>query len=63
METNILKQIFFDEHNHWDNFVKKHGNKIRPSVIKEVKKFRGCGDPRNGFKLFVCCGYQMKHVK
>jgi hypothetical protein len=21
-----------------------------------VKKFRGCGDPRNGFKLFVCEG-------
>jgi hypothetical protein len=56
METNILKQIFFDEHNHWDNFVKKHGNKIRPAVIKEVKKFRGCGDPRNGFKIFVCEG-------
>jgi hypothetical protein len=61
METNILKQIFFDEHNHWDNFVKKHGDKTRPIVIKEVEKFRGCGDPRNGFKLFVCEGCH--HVK
>lgn len=56
MEPNILRQIFFDHHNHWDNFVKKHGKKIRPVVIKEVNKFRGCGDPRNGFKLFVCEG-------
>jgi hypothetical protein len=50
MESNILKRIFFDEN-----------NKIRPVVIKGVKKFRGCGDPLNRFKLFVCegCGGQM----
>lgn len=40
METNILKEIFFDEHAHWDNFVKKHNGEIRPIVIKEVEKFR-----------------------
>lgn len=56
METNILKRIFFDENKHWDAFVQKHAKKIRPSVRKEVEKFRSCGNPKNGFKLFVCEG-------
>jgi hypothetical protein len=56
MDSNILKQILFDEHQHWDAFVKKHKAHIRPNVIKEVEKFRGCGDPRNGFKVLVCEG-------
>ncbi|USG65934.1 transposase zinc-binding domain-containing protein [Brevibacillus ruminantium] len=53
METNVLKQIFID---HWKPFVKKYGKRIRPSVLKEVQKFLNCGDPKNGFKLFVCEG-------
>jgi len=56
METNVLKRIFFDEHGHWDRFVAKHKGRIRPNVIKEVEKFRKCGDLRNGFKLLVCEG-------
>ncbi|MED3816168.1 transposase [Priestia megaterium] len=56
METNILREIFFDESQHWDRFEKKHGRKIRPIVRKEVEKFRNCGNPKNGFKLFVCEG-------
>jgi hypothetical protein len=56
MDANILKQIFFDKHRHWDSFVEKHKEHIRPNVIKEVQKFRGCGDPRNGFKILVCEG-------
>lgn len=56
METNILKRIFFDEHGHWDSFVTKHGKNIREVVLKEVEKLRGCGDPKNGFKLLVCEG-------
>ncbi|MGG1307774.1 transposase, partial [Brevibacillus agri] len=56
METNILREIFFDENQHWDRFEKKHGRKIRPIVRKEVEKFRNCGNPKNGFKLFVCEG-------
>jgi hypothetical protein len=56
MEKNILKQIFFDTHQHWEAFKNKHGAKIRPIVIKEVEKFRDCGDSRKGFKLFVCEG-------
>ncbi len=63
METNILRQIFFDKHQHWEAFKKKHGAKIRPSVIKEVEKFRDCGDIRKGFKLFVCEGcHSVKNV-
>jgi Putative transposase. len=56
METNILKRIFFDEHRHWDNFVSKNKGKLRSNVLKEVEKFRGCGDLKNGFKLLVCEG-------
>jgi hypothetical protein len=63
MEPNILKRIFFDEHNDWDNFVKKHHKNLRPNVIKEVEKFKGCGNPKNGFKLFVCEGcHDVKRV-
>lgn len=51
-----MKQIFFDENQHWEAFRRKHGKKIRPIVIKEVEKFRDCGDMRKGFKLFVCEG-------
>lgn len=56
METNILKNIFFDQHQHWEKFKNKYGKKIRPVVIKEVEKFRDCGDFKKGFKLFVCEG-------
>lgn len=56
MEQNILKRIFFDQHQHWNRFKEKYGTRIRPIVIKEVEKFRGCGNPENGFKLFVCEG-------
>ena len=51
-----MKRIFFDHHDHWEAFKQKHGAKIRPIVIKEVEKFRDCGNPKNGFKLFVCEG-------
>jgi len=56
MEKNILRQIFFDDERHWDKFVEKYGKRIRPIVIKEVEKFRNCGNPKNGFKLLVCEG-------
>lgn len=56
METNILKRIFFDHHRHWESFVKKQGDLIRPVVHKEIEKFRDCGNPKNGFKLLVCDG-------
>ena len=54
MEANVLKKIFFDNHKHWDNFVQKYSDRVRANVIKEVEKFRQCGDPKHGFKLLVC---------
>lgn len=63
VEDNILKQIFFDEYNNWDKFVSKYGNRIRSIVIKEVEKFRKCGEKEAGFTLYACpvCG-EMKVV-
>lgn len=63
METNILKKIFFDRHQHWENLKQKYGDRIRPVVIKEVEKFRDCGDMKKGFKLLVCEGcHDTKHI-
>ncbi|WP_422674094.1 IS91 family transposase [Caldifermentibacillus hisashii] len=62
MEKNILKQILFDEHQHWEAFKKKYGTRIRPIVIKEVEKFRDCGNIKNGFKLLVCEGCHHTHL-
>ena len=60
---NILWQIFFDPRENWQKFVEKFGNRIRPVVLKEVEKFRHCGDPKQGFKLFVCEGCNdVKHL-
>ena len=56
MDSNILRRIFFDDNQNWDVFVKKYGKNIRNVVIKEVEKFRNCGNPKTGFKLFVCEG-------
>jgi len=63
MEKNILRQIFFDQHCHWDKFLNKHRSNVRSVVIKEIEKFRGCGDPKRGFKLLVCEGcHNIKRV-
>nr|WP_243633168.1 transposase zinc-binding domain-containing protein [Paenibacillus xerothermodurans] len=63
METNILRQIFFDEHQHWEAFVKKHGKNIRAVVVKEVERFKNCRNPKKGFKLLVCEGcHDMKVI-
>ncbi|WP_407312277.1 hypothetical protein [Desulfosporosinus sp. SB140] len=40
METNVLKQIFFDTRGHWDAFVQKYDKRVRSIVVKEVEKFR-----------------------
>ena len=56
MQKNVLWRIFFDEHKNWEKFIEKYGRRIRPIVMKEVEKFRNCGDRRNGFKLLVCEG-------
>jgi len=56
MKENILREIFFDKHKHWETFAEKHKERLRAIVIKEVEKFHRCGDPKNGFKLLVCEG-------
>jgi len=59
----VLQKIFFDHHKHWDRFVENHREQLRPVVIKEVEKFRNCGNPKNGFELFVCEGcHDVKRV-
>lgn len=62
MEKNILKRIFFDNNNNWETFKQKYGERIRSIVIKEVEKFRDCGDMKNGFKLYVCEGCNDVHT-
>lgn len=61
-QTDVLKKIFFDDA-HWNSFVKNYHKRIRPVVIKEVEKFRKCGQKEGGFRLFACpvCG-EMKIV-
>jgi hypothetical protein len=44
METIILKEILFDDRQHWDTSKQTYEERIRPIVIKEVEKFRDCGD-------------------
>jgi hypothetical protein len=63
MDPNIPRRTFFDKHKHCVYFVKKHHKNLRPNVIKEVEKFKGCGNPKNGVKLFVCEGcHDVKRV-
>ena len=56
--NNILKEIFFDKNKHWDKFVSKNEKRIRPIVIREIEKFRKCGQKEAGFTVFACpaCG-------
>ena len=62
MEKNILRQIYFDNERHWDRFVEKYGDRIRPIVVKEVEKFRDCGNPKNGFKILGLPRYKDRSV-
>lgn len=55
-----MKRIFMD---HWSSFFEQNKDRVRPSVVKEVEKFLGCGNPRNGFKLLVCEGcHEMRKI-
>lgn len=53
METNKLRRIFFDEHQHWESFKNKYEAKIRSVVQKKVEKFRDCGNFKKGIRLLV----------
>ncbi|MEI3614450.1 hypothetical protein SPD89_19550 [Pseudogracilibacillus sp. SO30301A] len=41
-----MKQILFDENQHWESFKKKHRERIRPVAVKEVERFRDCESPK-----------------
>lgn len=40
MARGDIKKIFED---HWDEFLNRFGHRVRPVVVKEVKKILGCG--------------------
>ena len=40
--------------NHWDDFLKIYGKKIRKNVIKEVDKVLRCGDIKNVYLEMKC---------
>ena len=47
-----IKDIFND---HWDTFLVDNSHlNIRPVVIKEVDKMRGCGSLSNGYAVYTC---------
>ena len=52
MSEFTIKQIFSDN---WDNFVVRNPQlDIRQVVFDEVKKIINCGNPNNGYALYVC---------
>lgn len=55
MGKGDIKRIFAE---HFDEFSKRNEDKIRPVVIKEVKKMLECGELRNGYIEYKCpkCG-------
>lgn len=54
-----LRKIFED---HWEEFVKLYGYKIRDVVFEEVEKMLGCGSFSNGYTEYTClsCGETKK---
>ena len=49
-----LKQIF-QVNNNWANFITKHGDQLRPVIIKEVEKMLACRDPlKSGYHKYIC---------
>jgi hypothetical protein len=59
MARGDIKKIFAD---HWDEFLDRYGHRVRPVVIKEVKKILGCGSFANGYAEYQCerCGEKKK---
>lgn len=52
MSDFTIKQILQD---HWDSFVVENDDiSIRPIVFEEVNKVINCGNPDNGYALYVC---------
>ena len=59
MLKGTIKKIFSD---HWDEFLERFGHRVRPVVIKEIKKILGCGSFANGYAEYQCekCGEKKK---
>lgn len=59
MTKGVIKKIFSE---HWDEFLNRFGHKVRPVVIKEIKKILGCGLFANGYAEYQCekCGEKKK---
>jgi len=50
-----IKQIFEDEHRHWERFREKHGASIRPAIVEAVEKVLACRNPeRMGYHRYRC---------
>lgn len=59
MRSDIIKRIFKD---HWRDFTRLYGYKIRKVVYQEVNKIMYCGDLDKGYIEFECheCGETIK---
>jgi len=59
MARGDIKRIFAD---HFDEFMNRFGHKVRPVVVKEVKKILECGSFANGYAEYQCekCGETKK---
>jgi len=59
MVKGKIRKIFLD---HWDEFVKLYGHRIRNHIFKEVIKMLKCGSLEDGYLLFKCeaCGEELK---
>lgn len=59
MLKGSIKKIFAD---HWDEFLERFGHRVRPVVVKEIKKILGCGSFANGYAEYQCekCGEKKK---
>src|SRR5579864_4920227 len=56
-QKNIFKQIFIDG---WDAF--KQAYPRYESVDEVVQKMLGCGDPKNGYSLYICPECYEQHL-
>ena len=59
MARGDIRKIFSD---HWEEFLDRYGHRVRPVVIKEVKKTLGCGSFVNAYAEYQCerCGEKKK---
>lgn len=56
---HTIKQIFKDN---WVDFLIKHKDNIRPSVLENVEKMMACGDQdKLGYSLYSCSSCGHKH--